>query len=143
MKNPEMEIVKFHSEDVIATSTRWSGPLGMMQWSVGGDGEVHVPSGNADNISYWMNNSEWNYYNPDGSRRTTPSGKYSDSNTLDGVTINSTSYTLPLNTKLHYDINSYVGGWNGKTEGFSNKVYSVWQTCGGSSCDICNSIQHQ
>lgn len=136
MKKPEMEIVKFHNEDVIATSN-WSGRV----WLAGetysaGVGEerrdIYTVGGWDVDASVWMNSAGFNLYGANGNATT--GNNYNDMNTLDGNSFNIKNFVNsdPLSpTYYHYELNSYIGGWNEGSEGHTSRVYNVWKTCTG------------
>lgn len=136
MKKPEMEIVKFHNEDVIATSL-WSGRVSAFPSTA----LLPCPSDISNNevfcaidsdVNVWMNSELWKY-NYQGT-----DSPYNNSNTLDGKSIDSLDYAIEMGDAdgpvfMHYNLNSFVGAWNDSN---SNKVYSVWKTCfGEDDCD--------
>lgn len=138
MKKPEMEIVKFHNEDVIATSGRWSEKVYMYPdktiapWSTPIPIVRNLPS---ESKEVWMNSEAWNTRDPSGMYNTPIASQvYGDTNTLDGKPIGSSSYESIFSESgggvyMHYDQNSHIGPWD--------NVYTVWETCGGTGCSHC------
>lgn len=136
MKKPEMEIVEFQNEDVIATSD-WSGKVLMIavQGEYGQDKAEFFCMGTYVTGSVWMNSDAWKYCDPNSS----DVAKYSNVNSLDGVTIDSNKYAIDNfydYAYMHFNLNSHVGSWEEPSQ--SNDVYNIWATCTGDGCHYCN-----
>lgn len=127
MKQPKMEIVKFHNEDVIATSALWSAAYTMGF----GHEQYHDEAGKfaygvyANDHAVWFNSPIWQNYKTGGLDVGATNPNFLDNNTLDGTHIAEENLSQYLGTKVHYNYSSYVGGWQ------NIEVYNVWKTCTG------------
>lgn len=136
MKKPEMEIVKFHNEDVIATSGRWSERVSVFLSDVYPQNIKVGRATDTNSNDVWMNSAAWNSSDPSGMEiLSTELQVYSDTNILDGESkdINSSSYEsiFPSSgggVSMHYRLDSHIGPWD--------NVYTVWETC-GDNCSHC------